>query len=105
VSIVPRRVVAVAAGLLPEALAKEAHCTGSTAAGSSTSATAGQGSTGNSSSSGSGTPVLITYGDRDELITRDRVDRWAELAAEAHSTLIAAAWHILTYWCYCSCRP
>jgi hypothetical protein len=75
--VVPYRVVAVAAGLLPEALAKEAHCTSSTAASSSTSATAGQCSASSSSSSGngSGTPVLITYGDRDELITRDRVDR------------------------------
>jgi pimeloyl-ACP methyl ester carboxylesterase len=61
-------VVAISAGLLEENL--EQHGTsGSSSSSSSCDAAAVLNS--------AGTPVLVTYGDRDEVVSRQRVDRWA----------------------------
>lgn len=64
------RVVAVSAGLLEETVAQLAD---STSGGSnSSSSSTGPNST---SAAAAGTPVLITYGDKDDVVSRQRVDQ------------------------------
>jgi hypothetical protein len=57
----------VSAGLLDETLAElDGSSSGNSSSCSSAATCADPGST----------PVLITYGDRDEVVARQRVDRW-----------------------------
>lgn len=60
------RVVAISAGLLEETLKQ--HGSGSSRGGSSSS-------TASAAADAAGTSVLITYGDRNEVMPRQRVDR------------------------------
>jgi len=70
------RVVAISAGLLEETLAQQGSTAGCAARGSSgSSPVGGSSSSGDHGSGQCGTPVLMTYGDRDNVVSRQRVDR------------------------------
>lgn len=68
-------VVAISAGLLEETLAQQGSTAGCAARGSSgSSPVGGSSSSGDHGSGQCGTPVLMTYGDRDNVVSRQRVD-------------------------------